>query len=47
MKLPSLVAGAHPSVSVGFTVEPATGDGPAYLVASCFLFHVKFPIPFT
>ena len=44
MTLPSLVAGAHPQVSLGFGVEPARGDGPPTLIVSFLLFHLRIPL---
>lgn len=45
MNLPSLVLGLHPTVSLGFGVEPAQGDGPATLIVSFLLFHIRIPLP--
>jgi hypothetical protein len=42
--LPSLVAGMHPTISLGFGVEQAHGDFPAVLVVSFLLFHVRIPL---
>lgn len=42
--MPSFVRGVHPSVSMGFALEDATGNGPAFLIVSFLLFHVRIPL---
>lgn len=44
MKLPSFVAGAHPSISLGFGVEPGQGGGRPTLIVGCLWFHFRVPL---